>query len=122
MKEIDFKTLNFSVIGQSSQLEGEFKFHGDTLLNCTLKGDVTMLDHGKLTLERESKFNGNIYCEDIEIFGEVTGSINASGNLSVRSSAVVSGLINAKSINIYPGATLNIEGHTLETSDAQQPH
>jgi cytoskeletal protein CcmA (bactofilin family) len=116
MIENDFKSLNFSVIGHNSELEGEFKFHGDTLLNCNLKGEITMLDQGKLTLERNSIFSGNIYCEDIEIFGEVVGSINASGTLSVRSSANVSGIINAKSINIYPGATLNIEGHTSEDS------
>ena len=114
MIENEFKSLNFSVLGKNSVIEGNLKFHGDTLLNCEINGDITMLNDSTLTLERESQFTGNIYCSDIEIFGSVSGSINATGSLSVRSSATVSGKINARSINIYPGATLNIEGHTEE--------
>lgn len=114
MKENDFKALKFSLIGKKSSLTGDFKFYGDTILNCILDGDITMVDDGKLTLERESQVQGNIYCKDIEVFGKLTGSINASGTLSIRSSAEVSGMVNAKSLNVYPGATLNMEGHTSD--------
>lgn len=110
----NFKSLNFTVLGQESQLEGDFKFRGDILLASELKGSLTMLDDGKVILERTSNFNGNIFCKDIEIFGNFQGTINSSGTLSIRSSASVSGKINAKSLSIYPGATLNIEGHTLD--------
>lgn len=112
MIENDFKKLNFSVLGKSSSLEGDFNFHGDTLLGCKIKGTISMLDKSKITLERGSEVEGSIYCHDIEVFGSFSGSINASGTLSIRSSAIVSGKISADKLSIFPGAQINIEGDT----------
>lgn len=109
----DFKNFNFSLLGKQSQFEGEFKFKGDTILNCELKGLVNVSE-GKLIIERTAQINGQLFCDDVEIFGNFTGSINASGTLTVRSSANVSGKIAAKKLSIYPGAIINFEGHTEE--------
>lgn len=117
MKENEFKSLNFSLIGQNSLIDGDLKFSGETVLNCKLKGKITMLGTEKLTLERESHFEGQVYCHDIEVFGSVRGTIHASGTLSIRSSANVSGNIKAKRMSIFPGAVLNIEGHTEENTE-----
>lgn len=114
MNELDFKKLNFSVIGKDCEIEGDLKFTGDTLLTCKIKGTITIIDEAKLTLERGSIVQGDIYCHDVEVFGTLQGSIKASGKLTVRSSANISGNIQARDISIYPGAILNIEGHTLE--------
>lgn len=114
MKESAFKKLNFSILGNKSTLEGSFQFSGDTLLNCNISGDLTMTGDGKLTLERSCRFEGNIFCQDIEVFGEISGSINAAGTLSARSGSSVSGVINAQKISISPGAIINMEGHTKE--------
>lgn len=114
MQESNFKDLNFSILGKKSNFTGKFNFSGDTLLNCQINGDITMLDNGKLTLERETIFEGNIYAGDIEVFGKVYGSITASGTLSIRSSAEISGVMKAKKMSIYPGAIVNMDGHTSE--------
>jgi cytoskeletal protein CcmA (bactofilin family) len=114
MKEKEFQNFNFTMLGKDSILDGDFKFSGDTLINCHITGSITMINDGKLTFERDSKFEGSIFCHDIEVFGDVKGTLNASGVLSVRSSAIVSGVINAKSLSIFPGANINIEGHTEE--------
>ena len=116
MKESEFKKLNFSILGNKSRLEGTFQFSGDTLLNCNVSGDLTMIGEGKLTLERSCRFDGNIFCHDIEVFGEVSGSVNAAGTLSARSGSSVSGVINAERISISPGAIINMEGHTKDDS------
>ena len=114
MNETDFRNLNFTVIGKDCDLEGDLVFAGDTLVNSRIKGNLTIKDEGKLTLERGSFLDGNIYCHDAEIFGEVKGSINAAGTLSIKSGASVSGTLKAKKLSIFPGATINIEGHTQE--------
>lgn len=114
MNELDFKKLNFSVLGRNCQFEGELKLFGDTLITCNVKGTLVVQDQGKLTIERGADICGDIYCNDIEVFGNVEGSIRAQGTLTIRSSAQVSGNIEAKSLSIYPGAVLNIEGHTPE--------
>ena len=116
MEVSDFKTLNFSVLGQDSTLSGDFKFRGDILLGSKLSGSLTMLDEGKVIIERNSIVDAEISCHDIEIFGQFTGKINASGTLSVRSSAKISGEIRANKMSIFPGAQINMEGHTEENS------
>lgn len=114
MDDKRFKDLNFSLLGKNSHLNGEFSFQGDTYLNCKVEGKITMKDTGKVTIERGAEVNADIYCHDIEVFGEFAGSINASGTLTARSSAKISGLIKANSISIFPGAEINMEGHTEE--------
>lgn len=112
MKEIDFKALNFTVLGKACEYEGDLRLRGDAMICSRVLGSLTMLDESKLVIEREAYIEGSIYCKDIEVFGEVNGSINASGKLTVRSSAKVSGKISAANMSIYPGAILNMEGST----------
>lgn len=119
MQESDFRKLHFSLLGKNSELEGDFKFSGDILINCIVKGNITMVDGGKITLEREARLEGNIYCQDIEVFGEIHGSVDAAGTMMIRSSAIVSGTIHAKNLSIFPGATINMEGHTAQDSTDQ---
>ncbi len=112
MKELDFKKQNYTVIGINNSIEGDLKLTGDALIHSSIKGTITMFQEGTLILERDSSFEGTIYCNDIEVFGSVKGTIKANGKLTVRSSAFVSGNIQAKQMAVYPGAILNIEGHT----------
>lgn len=114
MLETDFKKLHFSLLGKNSELEGDFKFSGDILINCHVKGNMTVTDGGKITLERNAVFEGNLFCHNVEVFGEIKGSVDASGTMVIRSSASVSGTIHAKNISIFPGAQINMEGHTAD--------
>lgn len=110
MDYTDFKTLNFSVMGNQTKLTGDLEFTGDTILAGEVHGSITMKETGKIVLEQSARIEGEIYCQDIEVFGHFSGTINSSGTLTVRSSAVVSGKINANQLSIYPGAILNMEG------------
>jgi len=126
MNNNEFKNLNFSLLGKDSELEGDFKFSGDTLINCKMKGKINIIGKGKLTFERGSSFEGHIFCQDIEVFGNIKGTVDAAGTMSIRSSAQVSGTINAKNLSIFPGASINMEGHTSieepSPKDAQTAH
>lgn len=114
MKESNFKKQNYNFIGQNTQLEGELKFSGDTIIHGHLKGTVTMAAEGTIIFERTASFEGTIFCHDLEVFGDIKGTIKASGTLNVRSSACVSGNIEALKLVVYPGAILNVESHTQE--------
>ena len=114
MKQSDFKNLNFSLLGRNCILEGDFIFTGDTIIGSQVKGQITIKDEGRLTLERNSQVEGTIVAHDVEVFGSFKGTIKASGTLTVRSSAEISGNIEASKLSVYPGAVLNIEGHTPE--------
>lgn len=116
MIEDDFKNLNFTVIGKNSNLDGDLKFSGDTLISGRVTGTLTLENSAKLTVERQGQFEGTIFCHDLEVFGDVKGTINASGTLCVRSGASVSGIVNAQKLSVFPGAVLNIDGNTKEES------
>ncbi len=117
MIEQDFKNLNFSLFGTQSSIEGEMILAGDTIINSNVKGTITMKNDCSLVFEREGSIEGIINCHDLEVFGKIEGTINASGTVRIRSGAFVAGVVNAKSLSVFPGATLNIDGHTLEESE-----
>lgn len=117
MKENDFKSLSFTVLGRDSEFEGDIKLRGDAMINSRLIGTVTMQDDGNLVIERNAYVEGAIYCKDVEVFGEVNGTINAAGSLVVRSSGKVSGKVSAASMSVYPGALLNAQG-SADPADA----
>ncbi len=115
MKESDFKNQNYTVIGINNSISGELELSGEVIVHSKVKGTITVKDEGKLVIERDSYIEGTIYCHDIEVFGEIQGNINAQGKLTVRSSARISGGVNANQMAVYPGATLNIEAHAEDT-------
>lgn len=121
IKENDFKKQNYTVIGMNNSIVGDLNLTGDSIIHSKIKGTITIFGEGKLILERTSEFEGTIYCNDIEVFGIVKGSIKSAGALTIRSSANISGNISAQKLSIYPGAVLNIEGHTNEELSEVQP-
>jgi cytoskeletal protein CcmA (bactofilin family) len=110
MNEAAFKDLSFTLLGKSCEYQGDINLVGETIVNCKVKGTITVKDESKLTIERDAVIEGNVYCQDIEVFGVVNGSISSSGSLTIRSSAKIYGNINAAKMSIYPGAILNMEG------------
>ena len=73
----NFKALNFSLLGKKTKMTGDLSLEGDTVLAGRLVGTITVKDQGKLTIEQTALIEGEIYCNDLEIFGSFAGSINA---------------------------------------------
>jgi cytoskeletal protein CcmA (bactofilin family) len=105
----------FTTIGKSTVLKGDFNFVGTTHLLGNLNGVVTLEGRSKLVLEIGSMTDAVLNCCDVEIYGEFTGEIKATGNVTLYPTAVVNGKIIAKSLEILPGAVVNINGHTEES-------
>lgn len=105
---------NFTSIGKSTVLKGLFNFSGNTHLLGNLSGEITVSPPAKLILEISSKTEAIILCHDIEIYGEFYGDIKASGTVIIYPTANVTGKIIAKALEILPGATVNMSGHTEE--------
>lgn len=117
MTENDFKHFNFTVLGTDSRIEGELTLAGDTIINSDIQGTISMKNESALTFEREGSIEGIVNCHDLEVFGKIQGTINASGVVRIRSGAIVAGVVNAKSLSVFPGAILNIDGHTVEQTE-----
>ncbi|EQC45028.1 polymer-forming cytoskeletal family protein [Bacteriovorax sp. BSW11_IV] len=111
---IEIKQQEFSFFGKGSSITGKFNLRGTTRLSSSVEGELTMTDSSDLTIETEGQFLGTINCHNVEIHGRFSGKINATGKVTIFPSAFVKGELIARSINIGPGASVNINGHTLE--------
>ena len=111
---IDFENVaskNFSVLGKNCVMKGEFHMSGLVNISSDMEGNLFVEDEGKVFIEKQASFSGNIKCLDIEIFGAFEGNIDSSGTVIIQPTANVQGKINASKLSIYPGADVNIEGH-----------
>lgn len=104
----------FTYIGKTTSISGTFNFSGPTHLQGHLHGDIVVLNSAKLVLEIGSHTEGNLECADLDIYGDFTGEIHSSGKVTVYPTAVVEGKIVSHSLEILPGAVINMSGHTEE--------
>lgn len=110
----DFQNLNFTFIGNHTNIQGDLSFQGNVVINGSIKGSLQMGPSSQLIIESSAHIEGDIFAHDIEVSGEVNGRIESSGTVIVKSSAIISGSLNAVQFKIAPGAILNIQGNTQE--------
>lgn len=111
-ERINIENLDFSFLGKNSKITGVFHLVGATHLASDIEGELVMENNAKLCIERSGSFKGTIKCHDIEIYGTFDGTLSASGRAIVYPPATLRGKINAQNLIVYPGATLNVDGHT----------
>lgn len=104
----------FTYIGKSSNLNGSFKFLGPTHLQGQLKGEIIVENSAKIVLEIGSITEGTLQCFDLDIYGEFNGEVKSQGNVTIYPTAQFEGKIISKSLEILPGAIVNMNGHTEE--------
>lgn len=102
----------FTTIGKSTVLSGNFNFFGTTHLLGKLNGTISVTSPAKIVLEIGSVTEATLICGDLEIYGEFTGEIKSTGVVTFYPTAIVSGKIIAKSMEILPGAVVNMNAHT----------
>lgn len=104
----------FTYIGRTTSLSGTFKFNGPTHLQGHLHGDVIVENNAKLVLEIGSYTEGSLQCFDLDIYGEFVGIIKSEGRVTIYPTAFFEGKILTRSLEILPGAIVNMNGHTEE--------
>lgn len=111
---LNLESQDYTFIGKNSKIKGEFHFYGPTTVAAQLEGSITISENSLLRLDRNSSFLGEIRCQDIQIYGNVEGSIFSSGKVTLFSTASFKGVVKAKSLDIHPGAKVDMEGDTDE--------
>lgn len=114
MQNLNIREQNYSVFGRNTSITGEFKFFGPTFIHGSLYGEILVQDASLFTIDIDASVKGNIKCHDVEIFGKFEGILNSTGKVTIHPPATVSGEINTQNLVVYPGATVNADGHTLE--------
>lgn len=108
------KNQEFTYIGKSTSLSGTFKFLGPTHFQGQLQGDIIVENFAKLVLEIGSFTEGTLECFDLDIYGEFVGVVKSLGRVTIYPTATFEGKIISKSLEILPGAIVNMNGHTEE--------
>ncbi len=110
----DLTEKNFSIFSKTAVIKGDVCAEGDFRFAGQLEGKLEN-KNGCLVIERTAFVSGEVKADKLEIFGTVQGSIECDGNIVIFPSAVIEGTIKAKTLTIFPGAIVNIEGHTTLT-------
>lgn len=107
------ENLDFSFIGKNTNLKGDFHFEAPTKIAGMIVGNIFMHKEATLTLEIGAIVNGSIKCHHLEVYGHFIGDIEATGNVIIYPTGEIEGKLKARSIEVLPGANLNITGHTI---------
>jgi cytoskeletal protein CcmA (bactofilin family) len=108
----NIKSLEFSLVGKECHLTGTFNFNGHTRIAGHLDGEINLNNDAILCIEPNGSIKGTINCNDLEIYGYFDGEILSTGKVSIYPPAHVNGILKSKTLEVYPGAILNVDGFT----------
>lgn len=97
--------VSMNVIGKGTIIEGNIVADGDLSIEGTVRGDVST--RTKLVVGSGSVVEGNIVADHAEIAGQVKGTVQALGLLSIRATCVIDGDVITKNLNVESGSTFN---------------
>lgn len=109
------KNQEFTYIGKATSIVGALTFLGPTHLQGRVSGDIIVQNGAKMVLEIGSITEGTLQCFDLDIYGEFSGDIHSAGRVTIYPTAIFEGKIISKSMEILPGAVVNMNGHTEES-------
>ena len=95
-----------SIIGAGNTITGNIDTHGDLRIDGTLKGNI--YSKAKVFIGITGIVEGNIYCRQGDIMGQVTGNLQVSELLQLKGKAAVAGDIHAAKLLIE--STVNYNG------------
>ena len=108
-----------SLIGQNSQIIGDFRFSGGLHIDGTVKGNVLgdEDEHAMLTLSDRGTIEGEVKAPFIILNGVVKGDVHAREHVELASSARVEGNVYYRLIEMAMGAEVN--GKLLRIPEAE---
>lgn len=105
---------NLNLIGNGTHIQGDISSNGDFRVDGSIKGNFT--SKLKLVIGPNGYIEGNISCKDCEILGKVDGNITVQENLTLRTSAQITGDIQVNRLSVEAGACFT--GHCSMISHA----
>jgi cytoskeletal protein CcmA (bactofilin family) len=105
-----------NIVGKGTFISGDVETPGNIRIDGKLKGNIRCKQ--KVALGQGSHVEGNIYAQNAEIEGEVTGTLEVTDVLVLKPSAVISGDINTGKLVVEAGAKFN---GTCKMGEAPKP-
>lgn len=92
-------------IAHGTTIKGNIEAHGCFRIDGIVEGSIKT--PAKVVIGKDGVVNGDLECENADIEGKFTGTLNISGILSLRSTAFIEGEATVSKLAVEPGATFN---------------
>ncbi|MCL1821441.1 MAG: polymer-forming cytoskeletal protein [Prolixibacteraceae bacterium] len=93
---------SINLISKGTQITGDIVAESDIRIDGYLKGNIK--SKGKLVVGTTGQIEGEIECNTVEVSGNVNGKIITHDLLTLKSTANVTGDIQATKLSIEPGS------------------
>lgn len=117
---IESPSQDYTFIGLGTQLQGNVIFKGDAKVAGSLKGEIRS-ETSPLSIEPTGRFEGTLYCHNLEVYGEVKGDIHSTGKVILYPSSQFEGQLQASQLVIHPGANVNMDAKTEKEESISSP-
>lgn len=111
-------TASLNTVAKGTVITGDIQSEGILRIDGTVKGMVRT--KAKIAVGKAGLIEGDIFCEEADVEGQVTGAVQAGHKLTIRSHGRVYGDINTGKLVVEPGASFN--GSCSMGAQAKQPH
>ncbi len=92
-------------ISAGTVITGEIEAKGGFRIEGTLIGNLST--SGKVVISKGGLIKGNLTCLNADFEGNFDGILNVEETLSLKSSAIIDGEVNAGRLSIEPGAAFS---------------
>jgi cytoskeletal protein CcmA (bactofilin family) len=108
-----------ATIGRTVVIKGEVSGNESLYIDGRVEGSVTFKDH-RVTVGRNGVVQANISAREVVIMGKVTGNVECSDRVDIRSEGTLNGDVVSARISVEDGAMLR--GSVQLNPGAEQKH
>jgi cytoskeletal protein CcmA (bactofilin family) len=94
-----------ATIGRSLVIKGEVSGAEALYIDGRIEGKITLTDH-RVTIGRNGTVQADITAREVVVMGKVTGNIECTDRVDIRSEGVVNGNVTTIRISVEDGAVL----------------
>jgi cytoskeletal protein CcmA (bactofilin family) len=109
-----------ATIGRTLVIKGEISGSEALYIDGRIEGKINMPE-SRVTIGRNGKVDASIQAREVVVMGKVTGNIECTDRVDVRSEGSVAGDISCSRITVEDGAALK-GGIQVHSSDAKHSH
>ena len=110
-----------ATIGRTVVIKGEVSGNESLYIDGRVEGSVTFKDH-RVTVGRNGVVQANISAREVVIMGKVTGNVECSDRVDIRSEGTLTGDVVSARISVEDGAMLRGSVQLNPTEQKQDKH
>ena len=107
-----------ATIGRTVVIKGEVSGNESLYIDGRVEGSITFKDH-RVTVGRNGVVQANISAREVVIMGKVTGNVECSDRVDIRSEGTLNGDVVSARISVEDGAMLR---GSVQLNPSEQKH